>query len=188
MDYAHFESDAKLVLYWASPSTAKAAVPASAFKNWKNISHYNLTIHPAALCSICSTVYGDALNQAQVAQKMSFVVYARDRYDNLLQKGGHDLSMVAVGFDGVHFRGDVTDYGNSTYLIEYYPTTAGVYRMYVMIGPKQAHPDVGIAASLEKMQHLMVRGSPFLLDIVSSKVHPQRTVAVGPGLVGGTVG
>lgn len=186
--YVHYTGDAVLKLYWESPSTTRSLIPASAFTHWRNVSHFNTTIHPAPLCSHCSTAYGGALRHAQVAVKKSFWVYARDEFSNLMQVGGHEPTMVAIGKDGVAFRGDVTDYGNSTYLIEYYATQAGEFRMYVSIGCCAPHPNVGYTVELQEMGPLLIQGAPFLLTVSPAPVEQSRTVAVGKGLVGGTVG
>lgn len=188
LEYSHADGPSHLALYWESATTKRSIVPAWAFTHWRNISHYNLTIHPAPLCSSCSTAYGRALSQAQVAVKQSFVVYGRDRFGNLLQTGGDLPSMVAIGRDGVAFRGDVTDYGNSTYLIEYYVTVAGKYRMYVTIGCCPPHPNVGLPAEIDMMRDILIQGTPFSLTVASAPVTPSRSVAVGQGLLGGVVG
>lgn len=186
--FVHYTGDAVLKFYWESPSTSRRLIPTTAFHHWRNISHFNTTIHPAPLCSACSTAYGAALQQAQVAVKKSFWVYARDSFSNLLQVGGHEPSMVAVGKDGVAFRGDVTDYGNSTYLIEYYPTQAGEFRMYVSIGCCAPHPNIGYTREVQELAPLLIQGAPFLLTVSPAPVDQSRTVAVGRGLVGGTAG
>lgn len=186
--YAHYTGDARLRLYWESPSTPRRLIPTTAFTHWRNVSHYNNTIHPAPLCSHCSTAYGAALTQAQVAVKKSFWVYARDAFSNLMQVGGHQPTMLAIGKDGVAFRGEVTDYGNSTYLIEYYPTQAGEFRMYVSIGCCAPHPNIGYTREIAELSPLLIKGAPFLLTVTPAPVEQSRTVAVGKGLLGGTVG
>lgn len=186
--FVHYTGDAVLKFYWESPTTARRTIPTTAFTHWRNISHFNTTIHPAPLCSHCSTAYGAALSDAQVAVKKSFWVYARDSFSNLMQVGGHEPTMVAVGKDGVAFRGDVTDYGNSTYLVEYYPTQAGEFRMYVSIGCCAPHPNIGLAAELQELSPLLIQGAPFLLTVTPAPVDQSRTVAVGRGLIGGTAG
>ena len=188
VQFVHYTGDAVLRLYWESPSTARRLIPSTAFTHWRNVSHYNTTIHPAALCSHCSTAYGEALQSAQVAVKKSFWVYARDAFSNLLQVGGHEPTMVAVGKDGVAFRGDVTDYGNSTYLVEYYPTQAGDFRMYVSIGCCAPHPNVGYTVEVQELAPLLIHGAPFHLTVTPAPVEQSRTVAVGKGLLGGMVG
>jgi len=147
------------------------------------------------------------LHNAVVAVKKSFVVYARDEFGNLLQNGGDVPGMFAVGNHGIDFRGTVTDYGavlpfmllvtyynsfliagNSTYLIEYYPTRSGVFNMYVTIGCCLANPAVGYPASIQLSRSLLVNGSPFQLTVLPTTVDSSRTVATGTGLVGGMVG
>jgi hypothetical protein len=186
--YAHKTGDAVLRLYWESPTTARRLIPTSAFTHWRNVSHYNTTIHPAPLCSHCSTSYGAARFDAQVAVKKSFWVYARDSFGNLMQVGGHVPTMVAMGKDGVAFRGDVTDYGNSTYLVEYYSTQAGEFRMYVSMGCCAPHPNVGPATEIAELAPLLIQDAPFLLTVTAAPVDQSRTVAVGKGLVGGFAG
>jgi len=188
LEYVHYTGDAQLTLFWRSPSTPFSVVPATAFSHWRNISEYNTTIHPARLCPHCSTAVGDALNNAVVAVKKSFVVYARDEFGNLLQKGGDVPGMFAVGNHAIDFRGTVTDYGNSTYLVEYYPTRSGVFNMYVTIGCCLANPAVGYPASIQLSRSLLVKGSPFQLTVLPAAVDTSRTVATGTGLVGGMVG
>ena len=188
LSYSHPTGDAVLALYWESYSTPRSIVPYSAFKHFRNISEFNSTVHPAPLSSKDSTAYGDALNNAQVSVMKSFVVYARDQFGNLLQTGGHNPTMLAIGKNGVAFRGRVTDYGNSTYLIEYYPTTAGEYLMYVTIGCCPPSQDVGYQAELDISSQLFIKGSPFLLTVISAEIDQTRTIAVGNGLTGGIVG
>ena len=96
--------------------------------------------------------------------------------------------MFAVGSHGIDFRGVVTDYGNSTYLIEYYPTRAGTFNLYVTIGCCPPDPAVGYPASLAQSRGLLIKGSPFQLVVRSAKLDQTRTVATGGGLVGGMVG
>ena len=186
--YVHYTGDAVLSLYWESLTTTKQLIPTTAFTHWRNISHYNTTIHPNSLCSSCSTVYGDALANAQVAVKKSFLLYARDVYGNLLEVGGDQPTMLAVGKDGAAFRGVVTDYGNSTYLIEYFPTQAGVFFMYVTVGCCVASTAIGYPAEIQLNAHLQVQSSPFLLTIAPAPVDQTRSIATGTGLIGGVVG
>jgi len=186
--FVHTTGDAQLSLFWASPSTPYAPVPASAYSHWRNASHFNTTVHPAPLCAHCSTAVGAALTSARVAVRQSFWVYARDEFDSLLQEGGDVPTMLAIGRDGVAFRGLVTDYGNSTYLVEYYATQAGDFLMYVSIGCCALHPNVGYPGELQGMAGLLVQGAPFLLHVESAPLDPTRSVAVGEGLLGGRVG
>lgn len=188
LEYTLKRGDAVLQLYWESPSTPYSIVPSSAFTYWRNISFYNTTIAPNELCSRCSTTFGEALQSAQVGVAKSFLVYGRDRFGNLLQVGGDQVTMVAIGKDGVAFRGIVTDYGNSTYLVEYYPTQAGVFRMYVSIGCCAPTSSVGYPAEIVKLSPLLVADSPFTLTIVPASIDALRSVAVGNGLVGGIAG
>ena len=131
---------------------------------------------------------GDALSHAVVAVKKSFVVYGRDSFGNLLQQGGDAPTMFAVGTHGIAFRGVVTDYGNSTYLIEYYATRSGQFNIYVTIGCCPPDPAVGYPASISQAKALMIQGAPFQLTVEPAKVDQSRTVATGDGLVGGMVG
>ena len=156
--------------------------------SWRNISHYNTTIHPAPLNPSKSTAYGDALNNAIVGQVMSFTVYARDEYGNLLQTGGDVPSMVAIGINGVSFRGNITDYGNSTYLIQYYVKKAGTYRMYVTIGCCPPHPNIGISSELQMINNLLIQNAPFILTVLPASIDITRTIAIGPNLFGGYAG
>ncbi len=166
----------------------RSVIPSSAFTHWRNISLYNTTIHPAPLCSSCSTAVGDALSHAVVAVKKSFVVYGRDSFGNLLQQGGDAPTMFAVGSHGIGFRGVVTDYGNSTYLIEYYATRSGQFNVYVTIGCCPPDPAVGYPASVSQAKALMIQGAPFQLTVEPAEVDQSRTIATGDGLVGGMVG
>ena len=189
LEYIHYkETNSFIQLYWSSPSTPFGIVPPSAFNHWRNISHYNITIHPSSLCSVCSTAVGSALTSAMVAHQTSFVVYGRDLYGNLLQTGGDVPTMVAVGSNGVAFRGDVKDYGNSTYLVTYYPTVAGQFRMYVTIGCCAPHPNVGLPAELNLFSNLLIQNAPFLLSISPAPLVAARSIAVGLGTVGGLAG
>lgn len=189
LEYIHnHQTNAFVQLYWQSPSTPYGLVPASAFHHWRNMSHYNTTIHPAELCSRCSTAVGSALTRSMVAHEISFVVYARDSFGNLLQRGGDVPTMVAIGSNGVAFRGDVEDYGNSTYRITYYATQAGQFRVYVTMGCCAPHPNVGLPAELHMFSHLLVEGAPFLLTVDPAPVVPQRSYAIGQGTVGGYAG
>lgn len=188
MEYNHGQDDAALSLYWESPSTPRSKVPESAFTHWRNISHYNTTVHPAPLNPGQSTAYGDALNNAVVGQIMSFTVYARDEFGNLLQRGGDVPSMVAIGMNGVSFRGNVTDYGNSTYLVKYYVKKAGTYRMFVSVGCCPPHPDVGIPSELEMINDLLIQNAPFILTVLPASIDVTRTIAIGPNLFGGYAG
>lgn len=184
----HHRTNAFIQLFWQSPSTPYGLVPASAFHHWRNMSHYNTTIHPAELCSRCSTAVGSALTSAMVAHEISFVVYARDAFGNLLQRGGDVPTMVAIGSNGVAFRGDVEDYGNSTYRITYYPTQAGQFRMYVTMGCCAPHPNVGLPTEIHLFSHLLVEGAPFVLTVDPAPVVPEKSYAIGQGTVGGYAG
>ena len=188
IEYIHYEGDSFMTLLWESPSTPLQAVPASAFTHWTNISHFNTTVHPAILSPHHSTAWGDALTAGTVGHLHSFVVYARDQYSNLRQVGGDVPSMLAVGTDGAMFRGNVTDYGNSTYLIEYYATVAGEFHMYVTMGCCPAHPNIGIAGELEEFKHLLISGAPFKLNIRPDNIAPTKMVAIGEGVLGSTAG
>lgn len=189
LEFVHYSGTATILqLYWQSPSTPYAIVPPSAFSHWRNISHFNVTVHPASLSPDHSTAYGDALTNAVAGVVKSFVVYGRDRFGNLRQVGGDVPSAVAVGRNGVQFRGDVTDYGNSTYLIEYYPTMAGQYLLYVTIGCCPVHPDVGIDSELEMNANLFISNSPFVLTVSPVAPNPTRSISVGDGCLGGVAG
>lgn len=187
LEFVHHTGDAILSLSWESLSTPFSIIPASAFTHWRNMSHYNLTVHPAKLCSRCSTSYGQALVDAQVAKEHSFLVYGRDQFGNLLQHGGDMPSMVAVGTNGVSFRGKVTDYGNSTYRITYYPTQSGTFRMYVTIGCCVGNTAVGLPTELRNRLPLLIGGAPFILQIRPAILNVSRSIAVGQGIIGGTV-
>jgi len=123
-----------------------------------------------------------------VSQLQSFQVYARDMYGNLMQYGGDVPSMVAVGQDGVSFRGRVTDYMNSTYLIEYEPVEAGNFLVYVTMGCCPPHPNVGISAEVSMMSDLFIMGAPFQLVVVPAVIDVTRSIVTGAGAVGGVVG
>jgi hypothetical protein len=125
---------------------------------------------------------------ATVAQVQSFLVYARDTYGNLMQYGGDVPSMVAVGEDGVAFRGRVTDYMNSTYLIEYEPVNSEIFLMYVTIGCCPPHPNVGVSAEVSMIADLLIMGTPFQLHVKPAVMNVSRSVITGAGAVGGIVG
>ena len=188
MEYTHDQDDAMLSLYWESPSTPLSIVPKSAFTHWRNISHYNTTVHPAPLDPGSSTAYGDALTNAIVGEVMSFTVYSRDQFGNLLQTGNDVPSMVAVGLDGVSFRGNVTDYGNSTYLIKYYVKKSGIYRMYVTMGCCPPHPNVGIPLEIQMIDSLLIQKAPYILTVKPAPIEVTRSIAVGSNLLGGYAG
>lgn len=188
LEFSHSRGDAVLKLYWESLSTPRTLVPSTAFTHWRNISHFNLTVHPAELCPECSTVYGEALHSARVDVKKSFLLYARDTFGNLRQIGGDAPSAVVVGKNGVSFRGTVTDYGNSTYLIDYYPREAGEFRLYVTIGCCVPDFDVGYPSEIAQFRHLLVGGAPFLLRVEPAPINQSHSVAKGLGLSGGVAG
>lgn len=187
VEFVHTTGDAQLSLSWESLSTPRAIIPASAFTHWRNISHHNVTIHPTTLCSRCSTAWGPSLHTARVAEDQSILVYGRDVYGNLLQRGGDAPSMVAIGAHGVAFRGKVVDYGNSTYRIYYYPTQAGTYRLYVTIGCCVGNVATGLPGELQQRLPLLVQGAPFLLHVAPAVVNSSRSITTGKGMVGGTV-
>lgn len=188
LEFVHFRGDAQLRIYWESLSTPLQLIPASAFSHWRNMSHFNLTIHPNELCPHCSTAYGSSLTKARVAEEQSFTIYGRDIFGNLVQHGGDVPSMFAVGENGVSFRGKVTDYGNSTYLIRYYPTQAGVFRMYVTIGCCPANKAVGNPSEIEQASKLSIQGSPFTVVVDPAPLKPVKSLAMGNGLTGGIAG
>lgn len=103
-------------------------------------------------------------------------------------KGGDNPSAVAVGNDGVSFRGKVTDFGNSTYLVQYYPTQAGVFRLYVSVGCCAPNPAVGYAAEIQLLKPLLISGAPFILTVQPGSLTTSKTVAVGDGVIGGSAG
>lgn len=190
LEYIHYEGDSYLTLMWESPSQALETVPSSAFSHWVNMTHTNTTVHPAELSPRHSTAYGDSLREGVAGTLHSFTLYARDQYRNLRQVGGDVPSMVAVGRQGAQFRGNVTDYGNSTYLIEYYAPVAGDYRMYVTVGCCPAHPNVGLASELRDMRSLglLIEGAPFELHVAPNEVSSLRTTAIGEGVLGAVAG
>jgi hypothetical protein len=209
LEYQHYTSDAFLQIYWESLSTSYQSIPSTAFTHWRNISHYNFTIHPAPLCSRCSTVYDlSGLVHGQVAQMQSFLVYARDSFGNLLQVSRHHhhtttttatatVKMVAMGEEEINtpaFRGKVTDYHNSTYLVQYYPTQAGTFRMYVTITSTTTtiaaanvigNIAMGMSQELQNLFPYQVQGSPFTVHIQPAILNATRTIATGKGIVGG---
>lgn len=188
LEYVHNTGDAALSLYWESFSTPFQIIPSSAFTHWRNASHYNTTIHPAPLCSHCSTAYGKSLHNAEVSIEQSFLVYARDSFNNLMQTGGHTPAMVAIGKNGVAFKGKVTDFGNSTYLIRYYPTQAGEFLMYVTIGKGIPNNFVGYPEEINRIRPLLISGSPFSLSINSTSLDSTKSFISGKGVFGGQAG
>ena len=189
LEYIHTKGpETFLTVYWESPSTPKSLIPSSAFRHWENISHHNVTANPNTLCSRCSTVHGNALTTAVVGTSSTFTLYARDYYGNLLQTGGDVPSMLAVGPNGVSFRGVVEDFGNSTYHISYYPTQSGVYRMYISVGCCPPHPNVGVSREIDLIQPLLIASAPFNLHVSPGIIHGPKTIAVGPGLLSGRAG
>ena len=188
LEYVHYTGPSSLQLSWLSTSVEKQIVPASAFTRWRNVSHFNTTIVPAPLSPAHSTAYGAALTRVTAGQDASFVVYARDRFGNLMQRGGDVPSAVAFGRDGALFRGEVTDYGNSTYLINYHPTVAGEYLLFVTVGCCPPHPNVGQFAEISMSTELHISGSPFHLVVSPAGVDASRCVAAGRGVLGSTAG
>jgi hypothetical protein len=188
LEYVHYTGPSSLQLLWESPSTPKAVIPAEAFMHWRNITHYNTTIHPNLVDPSKSTAYGAGLTTATAGVTQSFVVYARDSNGNLLQEGGSTPSAYAVGRDGVEFRGNVTDFGNSTYYIEYRPQVAGAYLLYVTVGCCAAHPNVGFQAEISLNSKLNLGISPYVLTVAPGPVYTSRTIATGAGVVGSKAG
>lgn len=189
LEYQHFTGpDTFLTVFWESPSTPKSVIPMSAFRHWRNASHYNLTANPNVLCSSCSTVYGDALSVATAGQLHTFTLYGRDAFGNLLQTGGDVPSMVAVGPNGASFRGVVDDFRNSTYRISYYPSQSGIYRMYISIGCCVPHPNVGLSREIDLLKPLLVGMAPYMLNITAAVIHGPKCIAVGSGITSGVVG
>jgi hypothetical protein len=188
LEFVHYTGDAHLNIYWESISTPFSLIPATALTHWRNMSHFNLTIHPNTLCSQCSTAFGVSLEVAQVAIQQSFTIYGRDIYGNLQQKGGEEVTMFAIGSNGISFRGKVVDYGNSTYLMTYLPTESGIFRMYVTIGCCVPNYAVGSGAEIESVKPLLIGGKPFLLTITPAPLRPQNSPATGNGLIGGVAG
>jgi hypothetical protein len=190
LEYVHYDGDSYMNVSWESASTMGSVIPSTAFSHWVNMSHYNTTVHPDILSPIHSTVVGEALTEGTVGTLHSFHLYARDRFGNLRQTGGEVPTMVAVGIEGAMFRGNVTDYGNSTYLVEYYATLAGSYLMYITVGCCAAHPNVGIAQEIHYMRDdaLLVEGAPYPLIISPNVLYASKTVAIGEGVLGATAG
>jgi hypothetical protein len=188
LELVHRTEDAYLTLQWQSPSTPLAVVPASAFSHYRNVTFFNTTVHPTTLAPRQSTAYGASLTSAVVGQLASIWVYARDTYGNLMERGGDVPTLLAVGPDGAAFRGVVTDYGNSSYVVQYLPTAAGVYRLYVTVGCCAPHPDVGLALELAALQPLLVSGAPFLLTVRPSDAVLANSAGTGEGLLGGPAG
>ena len=187
-EYVHYTGQSSIQLFWESPSTPKSIVPASAFMHWSNITHYNTTIHPNDLAPSNSTAFGNGLTTAVVGVLQSFVVYARDENGNLLQEGGDTPTAYAIGRDGVEFRGNVTDYGNSTYYIEYYPQVSGTYLLYVTIGCCAAHPNVGYQSEVALNTAINIGSSPFILTVEPGPVFSSRSIATGEGILGSNTG
>eukprot|EP01038_Epipyxis_sp_PR26KG_P006752 gene6752-9253_t len=212
LEYVHYSSIAKLQLYWQSISSSFSLIPSTAFSHSRNISHYNLTVMPTLLCSSCSTSFGRDRYNAIVGLKHSFLVYARDEFNNLLQfdpdfneysdftgyiqsnyddiidPSVHVVRMFARNQHGVIFHGTVTNYGNSTYLVEYIPVEAGIYEMYVTIGCCVGDDNIGISNKIDKIQGLLIKNNPFILTVQSNAIVSSRSVVVGNGIVGGVAG
>ena len=103
-----------------------------------------------------------------------------------MQTGNDAVSMVAVGTDGVAFRGRITDYGNSTYLVEYVPTNSGKFLMYVSVGCCPPHPNIGLSAEIGMLQELLINdGKPFQLTVQPAAIDPSRSIITGQGSLGG---
>jgi hypothetical protein len=86
LDFRHGpNASALLRVMWQSTSTPISDIPSTAFNHYVNVTHANLTITPAALCSRCSTAFGKALSEATAGVQASFIVLARDKFGNLLQ-------------------------------------------------------------------------------------------------------
>ena len=188
LTYSHTLGPSYLQLYWESPSTQKEIIPESSFFHWVNVTHRNLTVHPAPLSSHRSNAFGSGLEHATVGVEQSIYVYARDTYGNLRQVGGDNPSLLGVSATGVVFRGYVTDYGNSTYVISYYPKVAGVHLLYVSMGCCPPHPNIGLSAELDMLTPLLIYGSPFILNITSGSTVSENSLCVGEGLKSGEAG
>ena len=97
-------------------------------------------------------------------------------------------TMLAVGPAGVAFRGELTDYSNSSYLIKYIPTASGEFRVYVSVGCCAPHPDVGLLAEPSGMAPMLVTGAPFYLKVFPNDAVLANSIAVGGGVLGGVAG
>jgi len=84
----------------------------------------------------------------------------------------------------------VTDYGNSTYLVDYTPTVSGTFRMYVTIGCCAPHPNLGFPTEVETMlaSGILIEGAPFTLEVSPGELVIARTIATGAGLISSVAG
>ena len=188
--YKHYlQGPSYSTLFWESPSTTYQVIPPTAFSHYVNVTHRNATVHPATLSPSHSTVYGHAVSKATAGVWQSFLVYGRDAFGNLLQKGNDWPTLLAVdGYTRKHFRGHLTDFGNSTYQLSYYPKLAGEYILYITIGCCPPHPSVGLSSEIQNIRSLLVTNAPFRLTVSPGATVSERSFAAGAGASGGIAG
>lgn len=125
----------------------RAPIPPSALFRPLPLSRatYPLRVSPAPTHPPSCTALGRGLGAAVAGVEARFVVEARDEHGNLRLAGGDVVSAVGVGPGLASFTADVEDRGDGTYLVSYYATAAGRWRLAVTVGSAGLHRDFGFA-------------------------------------------
>lgn len=195
-------------LYWESVSTPYSVIPPSVLSHWETADRYNLTIVPAPLCSHCSNV--TLPTRVVAGENIRILIDSRDSFGNLLSRGGDTPTVVAVGpsgsvnavtvgllqssegsasiKNGLSTYGNISDFDNSTYVIDFTLLKAGVYRVYVTVGCCPVSEDIGYPGIVDSMRHLLTRSSPYLLTIVPTAIEPANTFVALQSYTGGYAG
>ena len=97
------------------------------------------------------------------------MVEARDASGNLRLTGGDPIVVYAKGPGVAEVTGNVTDVGDGTYVVQYYPIVAGMYTLTVAVGSAGAHRGEGYAAFSDSLLGYQALGSPFELPRGPSK-------------------
>lgn len=179
LEYTHFKEDYALQLLWQSSSTQRAIVPPSALFHWNTATSTRLLLTPAVLSSKHSTAYGPGLLSGLAGAVSSFSIQARDMYGNALQVGGSVVQMYAVSKGVIVASSSTTDLGNSTYLVEYIPLKAGLYRVFATIGCCPLPADLGITQILASTSDILIAGSPFSVMVAPARISPLHSYASG---------
>ena len=191
LEFTHQQYNPYLNLSWSTKlknSDQFEIVPKASFRYWKPCMLFNTTIHPNKLNSYQSITLGNALTHAVAGIPISFDVIARDSYQNHLTTGNDRPTMIAIGSNGITFRGQVIDYYNSSYKITYNPTLSGNYLMYISIGCCVSSPAVGLSNELNSMNSLLIHNSPYLLTVQPGVINASNCIAVGTGILSGIAG
>ncbi|CAM9272770.1 unnamed protein product, partial [Discosporangium mesarthrocarpum] len=123
-----------------------------------------------------------------------FEVVARDAYGNHRSTGGDTVQMYAKGPDQVMIHGSITDGGFGGYMVSFWPSVAGAYRMSVVIDSsgQDELSDLQWARGYRSVEQTVagshVSGSPFRLLVSPGAAAPNTTLAYGQGLVSATAG